>query len=209
MKKRTMLVFAASLLLGWTEPVIAEPARADWCVVADPTNTPLNVRKDPNASARILGALNNGTRVSTGKTRGNWVSIVPHGVNGKSGWVWREHLDCSELPDGAGIGWNCDGTIVAIIEEDLGPTKRGADAHGNPIEGDNDILTTVWVTNPPRGSPFLFKQYAVPMHAYGAWSAELNGKPCTRKIQNELKLADADIGVFADVVKAANLKFEE
>jgi Bacterial SH3 domain len=183
MKKRTMLVFAASLLLGWTDPVIAGTARADWCVVADPTNTPLNVRKDPSASARILGALNNGTRVSTGRTRGNWVSIVPHGVNGKSGWVWREHLDCSEsiaLPDGAGIGWNCDGTIVAIIEEDLGPTKRGA----SPIpEGDNDILTTVWVANPPARGPFVFKQYAVPMHAYGAWSAELNGKPCTRKNQ--------------------------
>jgi uncharacterized protein YraI len=68
-------------------------ARAD-CVVADPSNTPLNVRNGPSSSAAILGALNNGTTVVIKDRRGDWASIVPQG-DGKSGWVWREYLDCS------------------------------------------------------------------------------------------------------------------
>jgi Bacterial SH3 domain len=69
-------------------------ARAEGCIVADPTGTPLNVRKDPSSSAAILGALNNGTSVSTGATRGEWVRIVPQ--EGKTGWVYRKYLDCPQ-----------------------------------------------------------------------------------------------------------------
>ena len=66
------------------------------CVVADPTGTPLNVRAEPNGS--ILGALNNGTRVSVINIvldRGGqrWALIAPLGP-GKRGYVYRSFLDC-------------------------------------------------------------------------------------------------------------------
>jgi hypothetical protein len=67
------------------------------CVVADPTGTPLNVRKRPNG--QILGALSNNTKVVvndqtvvSGKT---WSEIVPE-TDGKQGWVFHDYLDCSE-----------------------------------------------------------------------------------------------------------------
>jgi len=71
-------------------------ARAEGCIVADPSGTPLNVRKGPSSSAAILGALNNGTTVSTGTTSGEWVRIAPHEAHGKSGWVYRKYLDCPQ-----------------------------------------------------------------------------------------------------------------
>jgi Bacterial SH3 domain len=68
------------------------------CVVNDPTGTPLNVRKGPSSSAAILGALNNGTIVSTGTTQGNWVRVAPHEAPGKSGWVYKKYLECPDPP---------------------------------------------------------------------------------------------------------------
>jgi Bacterial SH3 domain len=67
--------------------------RGEGCFVADPTLTPLNVRKSPNGS--ILGAINNGTLVAVMKRRGDWVRIVPHKAAGKSGWVWLKYLLCT------------------------------------------------------------------------------------------------------------------
>ena len=66
------------------------------CVVADPTSTPLNVRVAPNGT--ILGALNNGTRVSilnivTDRGGERWALIAPLGP-GKRGYVFRSFLDC-------------------------------------------------------------------------------------------------------------------
>jgi Bacterial SH3 domain len=71
-------------------------AHADACVVNDPTGTPLNVRKNPGQNAPIIGALNNGITVVVRDRRGEWVNVVPHEAPGKSGWVWRKYLDCSE-----------------------------------------------------------------------------------------------------------------
>ena len=62
---------------------------ADACTVADPSGTPLNVRKGPNGP--IVGALNNGILVVIRGRRGDWVNVVPHEAPGKSGWVWREY----------------------------------------------------------------------------------------------------------------------
>jgi hypothetical protein len=67
--------------------------------VADPTLTPLNVRKSPNGP--ILGALNNGILVVIMDRRGDWVKIVPHETEGKSGWVWLQYLDCTESKNNA------------------------------------------------------------------------------------------------------------
>jgi len=171
------LVLAAVLLLVPFTGI----ASADGGIVADPTGTPLNVRKRPSQHAPIIGALNNGTTVSTRMPRGDWVHIVPHEAPGKSGWVWRKFLDCPESIqkgiDESGIAWNCSGTIVAVTDEDLGPSTAGVGPDGKPIGNDN--LTTVWVANPPREA-FVFKQYSTP-HAYASWGAELNGKPCKRR----------------------------
>jgi uncharacterized protein YraI len=80
------LVLAAALLLVLFTGI----ASADVCIVADPTGTPLNVRKRPSQHSPIIGALNNGITVSsTRMSRGDWVHIVPHKALGKSRWVWR------------------------------------------------------------------------------------------------------------------------
>jgi hypothetical protein len=71
------------------------PSRGEGCLVADPTLTPLNVRKTPNGP--ILGAINNGTLVVVMERRGDWIRIVPHEAAGKSGWVWLEYLSCSDV----------------------------------------------------------------------------------------------------------------
>jgi hypothetical protein len=87
-------------------------AHAESCIVADPTGTPLNVRKGPNPNAPIFGALKNGTTVSTGTSRGDWVSIVPREASGKSGWVYRKFLDCREPAKGATGTTNTEPPIV-------------------------------------------------------------------------------------------------
>jgi hypothetical protein len=55
----------------------------------------LNVRGSPNGT--ILGALHNGTTVFVSNLvtdRGQkWAKIVPV-EKGKSGWVYRKHLEC-------------------------------------------------------------------------------------------------------------------
>jgi hypothetical protein len=108
-------------------------------------------------------------------SRGDWVRIVPLKAPGKSGWVWRRFIDCLELD--ADIAWNCGGTIVGYVDQDLGPSKAGVGPDGKPIG--NDDQTTIWVVNPPRAR-FVFKQKSTP-HAMSTWSAELNGKPCDRQ----------------------------
>jgi hypothetical protein len=177
------LVLAAALLLV----VFTGIASADGCIVADPTGTPLNVRKRPSQHAPIIGALNNGITVSTRMSRGDWVHIVPHEAPGKSGWVWRKFIDCPEstqtqdstvpvpkLPEGIDIAWRCDGMIIAIIEKELKGVSRG----GTYLS--DDIERTVWIYNPlrlPLPSTFVFKQYET-AHPYSTWSAELSGGEC-------------------------------
>jgi hypothetical protein len=177
------LVLAAVLLLV----PFTGTASADACTVADPTGTPLNVRKRPSQHAPIIGALNNGITVSTRMSRGDWVHIVPHEAPGKSGWVWRKFIDCPDepriasqpdtlpkLPEGIDIAWRCDGVIIAIIENQLEGVSRG----GTYLQ--DDVERTVWIYNPLRvleGQPFIFKQYET-AHPYSTWSAELNGNPC-------------------------------
>jgi uncharacterized protein YraI len=166
------LVLAAVLLLVPFTGI----ASADGCIVADPTGTPLNVRKRPSQHAPIIGALNNGITVSTRMSRGDWVHIVPHEAPGKSGWVWSRFIDCRDatqpdtlaklpkLPDGIDVAFRCDGIIIAVIEKAL----------------QDDVERTVWIYNPLRvleGQPFVFKQYET-AHPYSTWSAELNGNPC-------------------------------
>jgi hypothetical protein len=140
-----------------------------------------DVRNRPSQHAPIIGALNNGTTVSTGMSRGDWVHIVPQKVSGKSRWVWHKFIDCPSTPKGmmgaADIAWNCGGTIIGYRDQDLGPSTAGSGPDGKPIG--NDDLTTIWVVNPPR-ERFVFKQYSTP-HAYGSWGAELNGEPCKRQ----------------------------
>ena len=112
------LVLTAALLLVPFTGI----ASADICRVADPTGTPLNVRKRPSQHAPIIGALNNGITVSTRMSRGDWVHIVPHEAPGKSGWVWRKFIDCPEsvLPSSLGA------TIQACVPVMAGKCWRRA-----------------------------------------------------------------------------------
>jgi hypothetical protein len=168
------LVLAAALLLV----LFTEIARAEVCVVADPTGTPLNVRERPSQRAPIIGALNNEITVLTKMSRGAWVYTVPHEAPGKPGWVWRKFIDCSppvpKLPEGIDIAWRCDGMIIAIVEKQLEGVSRG----GTYIH--DDIERTVWIYNPlrlPLPSTFVFKQYET-AHPYSTWGAELVGGEC-------------------------------
>ena len=76
---------------------MATEARAQTCLVNDPTGTPLNVRARPNGP--ILGALYNGTPVQileiTSDSSGRqWAYIAPLEV-GKRGWVFEAYLTCN------------------------------------------------------------------------------------------------------------------
>jgi SH3 domain-containing protein len=134
---------------------VTEIASADLCIVQDPTGTPLNVRKRRSQHAPIIGALNNGTVVSTRMSGGDWVYIVPHEGAGKSGWVWRKFIDCPsrpneqsssvpKLPDDIEIAWRCDGMIIAIVEKVLKGVSRGGTYMGDDVE------RTIWIYNPLR-----------------------------------------------------------
>ena len=72
-----------------------------YCLVSDPTGTPLNVRSGPNG--RIKQSLKNDTMVLIEKTaldKANrpWVEVTSVSENGPTarslGWVIREHLFC-------------------------------------------------------------------------------------------------------------------
>jgi hypothetical protein len=85
---------APLLILSGTTLLAPGVALAESCVVADPTGTPLNVRQSPNGA--IIGALNNDVVVSIRERRGGWVNVVPHESAGKSGWVVKKYLNCTE-----------------------------------------------------------------------------------------------------------------
>lgn len=64
-----------------------------YCIVADPTGTPLNVRQKPNG--KVIGSLKNGTIVALGETDGSegekWTKIIKP----LQGYVWSDYLkDC-------------------------------------------------------------------------------------------------------------------
>ncbi|MGL4497590.1 MAG: SH3 domain-containing protein [Planktothrix sp.] len=64
-----------------------------YCIVADPSETPLNVRQKPNG--KVIGSLKNGTIVALGETDGSegekWTKIIKP----LQGYVWSDYLkDC-------------------------------------------------------------------------------------------------------------------
>jgi Rap1a immunity proteins len=99
-------------------------ATAETCVVADPTGTPLNVRKSPNGP--IVGALNNDVRVSIRGHRGDWVNVIPDRAAGKSGWVVKKFLRCGDLgPLGVPTRAEIDGDLILYACTSSDPTDRG------------------------------------------------------------------------------------
>jgi len=93
MRAKTIVL---SGLLGSSLALTATSARAQACLVDDPTGTPLNVRASPDGA--ILGALHNGVRVGirdeTRDRAGNrWAYVIPLD-GGKRGWVFRAFLEC-------------------------------------------------------------------------------------------------------------------
>jgi hypothetical protein len=209
------LVLAAALLLVPFTGI----ARAEVCVVADPTGTPLNVRKRPSQHAPIIGALNNGIAVQTKMSLGDWVRIVPHEAPGKSGWAWRKFIDCSpprpteqslpvpKFPEGIEIAWRCDGIIIAIIARNLEGESRG----GTYIE--DDVERTVWIYNPlrlPLPTSFVFKQIET-AHPYSTWDAELGDGQCQEvfffaRLEQELPKRIRDLAKVVRLEKSDEFK---
>lgn len=75
----------------------AGPAFAQVCYVADPTDTPLNIRIEPNG--RIVGVIANGTQVTISESRRGdggrvWVFIRNLDSGRGIGWVYRNFLNC-------------------------------------------------------------------------------------------------------------------
>jgi hypothetical protein len=67
-----------------TAPILAQ------CVVADPTDTPLNVRTRPNGP--VLSNFTNGSTVDILDREGNWVFAANHGEDVGAGWVYLPYL---------------------------------------------------------------------------------------------------------------------
>ena len=92
MIRATMTVLAGLSLVA---PTALAQSIGDRCVVADPTNTPLNVRAGPNG--RKLDALLNGSDVRvvdvTRDAKGRlWARVSVFGAT--VGWVFAPYLDC-------------------------------------------------------------------------------------------------------------------
>lgn len=88
----------SALILLTAALLTAAPAKAQavW-FVADPTDTPLNVRESPRGP--IIGTLQDGVLVEiieyTRDGRGNpWVLIRPPGMTQIYGWVYSNYIDC-------------------------------------------------------------------------------------------------------------------
>jgi len=104
---------------------------AETCTVADPSGTPLNVRKSPNGA--IVGALKNDVQVSIRGRRGEWVSIVPLDGASKSGWVVIKYLNCTgpstapgaELPPTVPTNTDIDGNMILYACTSTDPKNRG------------------------------------------------------------------------------------
>lgn len=67
------------------------------CYVSDPTNTPLNIRIEPNG--RVVGVIANGTQVTISESRRGdggrvWVFIRNLDTGQGIGWVYRNFLNC-------------------------------------------------------------------------------------------------------------------
>jgi hypothetical protein len=122
MMRRIMLALPPIIL-------VSSAAMSETCTVADPTGTPLNVRRSPNGP--IVGALSNGVPVSIRERRGDWVSVVPS--TGRSGWVAQKYLDCA--------GPSAERAAEPLIV----PTQ---------VEIDGNVILHACASNDPKNSGF-------------------------------------------------------
>lgn len=70
------------------------------CIVADPTNDPLNVRVAPQAETIVI-ELPDGVQVwrtnaAPDARQNDWAQIALSEGAAPSGWVWAQYLDCEE-----------------------------------------------------------------------------------------------------------------
>lgn len=96
MAQRQLAIALAAAVLA--AGALASPsARAEVCVVADPTRTPLNVRDTPGGP--VIGTLEDGVTVEVLEVavdgRGQpWALVRPPGATQIYGWVFRRYLRC-------------------------------------------------------------------------------------------------------------------
>lgn len=86
-------LLALAALSASTAPALAQGV----CYVSDPTDTPLNIRIEPNG--RVVGVIANGTQVTIGESRRGdggrvWVFIRNLDTGRGIGWVYRNFLSC-------------------------------------------------------------------------------------------------------------------
>src|SRR5271166_1243225 len=100
---------AAIFIGGWTK-ALAD----DRCLVADPTETPLNVRAAPDGD--IVGTLSNGTSVTIfdrsfvgGKS---WVYVGRFEDRIPIGWVYRNYLNCEAAATSQPSAYMVDGLAL-------------------------------------------------------------------------------------------------
>lgn len=72
----------------------------DLFVVADPTDTPLNVRDTPSKDGRMIGTYQNGdgVRLERYSDDGAWAYVTPQNRRANKtpgGWVWAAYLKCA------------------------------------------------------------------------------------------------------------------
>ncbi|MDO5651838.1 MAG: hypothetical protein Q4G13_06875 [Moraxella sp.] len=84
---------AATVLLNVS--VFSTSALANYCIVQDPTGTPLNVRAIPNG--KVIGQLYNGTliakdyQVSYDSKRRAWAAVYDYNTGDCLGYVFRKY----------------------------------------------------------------------------------------------------------------------
>ena len=94
MRRNTLLgALAGAMLLLTAGSALAQGV----CYVSDPTDTPLNIRIEPNG--RVVGVIANGTQVTISESRRGdggrvWVFIRNLDTGQGIGWVYRNFLNC-------------------------------------------------------------------------------------------------------------------
>lgn len=92
-----MRYLPAALLAAFLLSFAGSASAQQFCYVADPTGTPLNVRIEPNG--RVVGTVRNGRQVVIAETRRDdqgrvWAFVRDLDTNVGIGWVYRSFLNC-------------------------------------------------------------------------------------------------------------------
>lgn len=94
---RLLKPFAVAVALALSATSLNAASAAEFCMVTDPTDTPLNVRAAPSNKGKVLDTIENESIVIIAKYSKNkkWAYIKDADTKQNIGWVYREYLSCS------------------------------------------------------------------------------------------------------------------